>query len=193
MRFPCLPVQQVPLSFIFMTNSLIAVSWSTPELLYLFFHLLLQTNLLVRLITANGSTVTCSGFRTIPLRFGTWNCSWTFQLAPVSVPILGADFLRHHDLNVSVSRKKVFSDSSINGCKIDLPTSHPSPTSSFQAAFLSTPQCVSDLLSEFPDVLQSDGFTASTPRHNWFVITFFPTLARRFSPKLADWILLNSL
>ena len=59
----------------------------------------------------------------------------------------------------------MFSDSSINGCKIDLPTSHPSPTSSFQAAFLSTPQCVSDLLSEFPDVLQSDGFTASTPRH----------------------------
>ena len=119
----------------------------------------------VRLITADGSTVTCSRSRTIPLRFGTWNCSWTFQLAPVSVPILDADFLRHHDLNVSVSRKKVFSDSSINGCKIDLPTSHPSPTSFFQAAFLSTPQCVSDLLSEFPDVLQSDGFTASTPRH----------------------------
>jgi len=47
----------------------------------------------VRLITADGSTVTCSGSRTIPLRFGTWNCSWTFQLAPVSVPILGADFL----------------------------------------------------------------------------------------------------
>jgi len=34
-----------------------------------------------------------------------------------------------------------------------------------QAAFLSTPQCMSDLLEEFPDVLQSDGFTASPPRH----------------------------
>ena len=88
-----------------------------------------------------------------------------FQLAPVSVPILGADFLRHHDVSVSVSKKKVFSDSSVNGCKINLSTSHPSSTSPFQAAFLSTPQCVSDLLKEFPDVLQSDGFTASPPRH----------------------------
>ena len=34
-----------------------------------------------------------------------------------------------------------------------------------QAAFLSTPQCVLDLLKEFPDVLQSDGFTASPPGH----------------------------
>ena len=82
----------------------------------------------VRLLTADGSTVTCSGSRTIPLRFGTWSCSWTFQLAPVSVPILGADFLQHHDLCVSVSKKKVFSDSSVNGCKIDLPTSNPSTT-----------------------------------------------------------------
>ena len=125
----------------------------------------------------------------MPLRFGTW----TFQLAPVSVPILGADFLQHDDLSVSVSRKKVFSDSSVNGCKIDLSTSHPSPTSSFQAAFLSTPQCVSDLLSEFPDVLQSDGFTASTPRHLRFVITSLPILVRRFFPKPTGWILLNLL
>ena len=38
----------------------------------------------------------------------------------------------------------------------------PHSTSAMQAAFLSTPQCFSDLLQEFPDVLQSDGFT---PRH----------------------------
>ena len=113
------------------------------------------------MLTADGSTVICSGSRTMPLRFGTW----TFQLAPVSVPILGADFLQHHDLSVSVSTKKVFSDSSFNGCKIDLSTSHLSSASPLQAAFLSTPQCVSDLLEEFPDVLQSAGFTASPPRH----------------------------
>ena len=43
-------------------------------------------------------TVSCSGSRIIPLRFGSWNCSWLFQLAPASVPILGAGFLQHHDL-----------------------------------------------------------------------------------------------
>ena len=119
----------------------------------------------VRLLTADGSTLTCSGSRIIPLRFGTWNCSWTFQLAPVSVPILGADFLQHHDLSVNVRSKKVFSNSSSIGSRIDLSSSPVDSTTPMQAAFLSTPQCVSDLLEEFPDVLQSDGFTASPPRH----------------------------
>ena len=119
----------------------------------------------VWLLTADGSTLTCSGSRIIPLCFGTWNCSWTFQLAPVSVPILGADFLQHHDLSVNVRSKKVFSNSSSMGSRVDLSSSPPSSTSPMQAAFLSTPQCVSDLLEEFPAVLQSDGFTASPPRH----------------------------
>ena len=118
----------------------------------------------VQLLTANGSTLTCSGSRIIPLHFRTWNCSWAFQLAPVSVPILGADFLQHHDLSVNVRSKKVFSNSASRSFSIDLSSSPPS-TSSMQAAFLSTPQWVSDLLQEFPDVLQSDGFTAAPPQH----------------------------
>ena len=34
-----------------------------------------------------------------------------------------------------------------------------------QAAFLSTPQWMSDLLQQLPDVLQSDGFTAVPSGH----------------------------
>ena len=120
----------------------------------------------VQLLTADGSTLTCSGSRIMPLQFGTWNCSWTFQLAPVSVPILGADFLQHHDLSVNLRSKTVFSNSYSNGSKIVVPASSPvDATTPMQAAFLSTPKCVSELLEEFPDVLQSDGFTASPPRH----------------------------
>jgi len=119
----------------------------------------------VQLLTADGSTLTCSGSRIMPLRFGTWNCSWTFQLAPVAIPILGADFLQHHDLSVNLRSKTVFSNSYSNGSKIVIPSSPTDATTPMQAAFLSTPKCVSELLEEFPDVLQTDGFTASPPRH----------------------------
>ena len=47
-------------------------------------------------VTANGSAMTCNGFRIIPLLFSSKRFHWTFQLAPVSVTILGADFLPHH-------------------------------------------------------------------------------------------------
>ena len=46
-----------------------------------------------------------------------------------------------------------------------LPSEHQECLFLRQAAFLSTPKCVSELLGEFHDVLQSDGFTASPPRH----------------------------
>ena len=42
----------------------------------------------------------------------------------------------------------------------------PSPQPAFRrASFLSAPAQIQKLLSEFPDVLSSDGFTASKPRH----------------------------
>ena len=146
----------------------------------------------VRLLTADGSTLTFSGSRIIPLCFGTWNCSWKFQLAPVSVPILGADFLQHHNLSVNVRSQKVFSNSSSIGSRIDLSSSPVSSTAPMQAAFLSTPQCLSDLLEEFPDFLQSNGFTVL---HHIirFVITFSPTPDCRLLLKHADWTLLNLL
>ena len=65
----------------------------------------------VKLLTADGSTVSCSGSRVIPLNFGSSSFEWVFQLAPVSVPILGADFLLHHHLLVDVAGKKVFNNS----------------------------------------------------------------------------------
>ena len=52
----------------------------------------------VRLLTADGYPMICSGSRLIPLRFsfesGSRVYTWNFQLAPVSIPLLGADFLQ---------------------------------------------------------------------------------------------------
>ena len=46
------------------------------------------------------------------------------------------------------------------------PSSSPDSTSApLKANLLATPKCISDLLAEFPDVVSSDSFTASKPRH----------------------------
>ena len=115
----------------------------------------------VKLLTADGSTLACSGSRIIPLRFGTFSFEWLFQLAPVSVPVLGVDFLHHHNLLLDVANQKVFSSSSPSLCL----TSSPPLSSSLRANHLSTPKCIPDLLSKFTDVLSSNGFTASRPCH----------------------------
>ena len=75
----------------------------------------------VRLLTADGSSLMCSGSRIIPLGFGTHRFEWPFQLAPVAIPILVADFLKHFNLIQDVSNQRVFS--------ADSPTF---PPSSFQ-------------------------------------------------------------
>ena len=53
----------------------------------------------------------CSDTKIIPLRFscgaGSKVYTWMFQLAPVSVPLLGADFLEHFDLLVDIKGRKV--------------------------------------------------------------------------------------
>ena len=113
----------------------------------------------VKLLTADGSTLSCSGSRIIPLHFGSCSFEWLFQLAPVFVPILRVDFLRHHNLLLVVANQKVFSNSSPSLCL----SSSPPPSPSLRATFLSAPKGISDLLSNFPDVFSSDGFTASPP------------------------------
>ena len=65
----------------------------------------------VRLLTADGSLMVCSGTKIIPLQFscgaGSKVYTWTFQLAPVSVPLLRADFLEHFDLLIDTKGLKV--------------------------------------------------------------------------------------
>ena len=67
-----------------------------------------------KLLTAGGSLLPCFGACIIPLRFGSRHFSWTFQPAPVSVPILGSNFLRHHALLVDVARARVFDADSLD-------------------------------------------------------------------------------
>ena len=65
----------------------------------------------VCLLMADGSPMICSSSRIIPLQFfccsGSKVYTWNFQLAPVSVPLLGADFLKHFILLVDIKGHKV--------------------------------------------------------------------------------------
>ena len=119
----------------------------------------------VKLLTADGSSLTCSGSWVIPLCFGNHRFEWPFQLDPVTIPILGADFLKHYNLLLNISNQRVFSSDSPTSPSIVLPTSPDFKSAPLKANLLATPKCISDLLAEFPDVVSSDGFTASKPRH----------------------------
>ena len=63
------------------------------------------------LLNADGSPIFCSGSRLIPLRFSCGSrakiYTWKFQLAPVSVPLLGADFLKQFNFMVDIKGRKL--------------------------------------------------------------------------------------
>ena len=110
--------------------------------------------------------VSCNGERLIPLRFGSTSYEWSFQLAPVTVPILGANFLRHFRLLVDMAGQRVLDASTLLTVGSNAATLSESNT--LCATLLSTPEPIRQLLAEYPDVLSTDGFSAATPRHGIF-------------------------
>ena len=60
-----------------------------------------------RLMTADGKPLHCWGRRTCSVRTRTREFSWSFLLAPVAFPILGADFLSNFRLLVDISNKRL--------------------------------------------------------------------------------------
>ena len=119
----------------------------------------------VRLLTTGGTPLPCFGTHSILLQFGSRRFSWSFQLATFSVPILGSDFLRQHSFLVDVARAPVFDADSL---EVLSTVSSPSPLDTFCAHLQTAPREISKLLSEYPDVLSLDGFSASTLKHGVF-------------------------
>ena len=72
------------------------------------------------------------------LQFGSRRFSWSFQLASVSVPILGSDFLSNHALLVDVARAHVLDADSLD---VLSPLSSPSATDPFCAHLQTAPNC----------------------------------------------------
>ena len=69
------------------------------------------------LVAANGSTIRTYGTRNIPLCIGARRFVWSFVLANVSKPLLGADFLRANKLLVDLKGGRLVDGSHIHLCR----------------------------------------------------------------------------
>ena len=75
----------------------------------------------MRLQAANGSTIDTYGEKTLRLNIGMRrDYDWSFTLADVKIPILGADFLAHYQLAVNMNPRSL-SDTLTNICVIGTP------------------------------------------------------------------------
>lgn len=61
----------------------------------------------VNLITANGGSISTYGSRTISIHISGRAFTWDFIIADVNIPLLGADFLGHHNLLVDVANRRL--------------------------------------------------------------------------------------
>ena len=59
------------------------------------------------LTAANGSSIRTYGKRAVSLNFNNRHFRWTFTIAQVSQPLLGADFLRAHSLLVDIKGQRL--------------------------------------------------------------------------------------
>jgi Reverse transcriptase (RNA-dependent DNA polymerase) len=102
---------------------------------------------------ASGHGITCYGERQLDLCFSGRSFSWTFLLAAVEDPIIGADFLRHYRLMVNLA----------DGCLVEADTLRPlgsgtPPTGGgLMAALTATPPELRTLLSQYPEVVNAPG------------------------------------
>lgn len=114
-----------------------------------------------KLYAANGTEIKTYGIKTLDLNFGLRRQHrWSFVLANVKQPILGADFLSHYHLLVDVhERRLIDSVTSLNTVASLTIQEEPS---------IRTIDCknkYSDLLSEFPNVTKPMCFK-DTPSHS---------------------------
>ena len=108
-----------------------------------------------KLLTAGSSPLPWFGAPSIPQCFGSRPFSWSFQLAPFSVPILGSNFLCHHALLVDVARARVLDADSLDVLSA---VSSPAASDPFCAHLQQAPREIQKLLSKYPDVLSSRQF-----------------------------------
>ena len=99
-----------------------------------------------RLEAANGSNIPLHGAIDATIRLGSQSLPWTFLVADVSTPILGADFLSHHRLTVDMRRQILRTERGAQ-CAVG----SPADVNSIGIRMCTVPD-YRDLLREFPRV-----------------------------------------
>ena len=104
----------------------------------------------LRLVAANGSRIPTFGTSRLRVSVGGRLLDWTFVVADVMLPILGADFLAHYNLIVDVRRQRLLHASSLASTPIDT-----APGSLATHVTLLTDDYAS-LLQQYPDVFKPE-------------------------------------
>ena len=105
---------------------------------------------------ANGSTITTYGTRVVCLRFGQCNFQTRLIAADVSRPLLGADFLRTHNLLNDMRNCRLIEADTFSGIPCYVSTVTPTNLALIE---LSSNK-LQKLLNEFPDLLKPTFSTA---------------------------------
>lgn len=135
------------------------------------------------LTAANGTKIKTYGVTRIPLSFKCHKFYWSFTLADVDQPLLGADFLRAHSLLVDVKNKRLVNSEDLTSISMKSMSSKVSPHLN---SALSGKDCYGKLLAEFPEVT-IPSFRDRIPKHGveHFLKTEGPPVhsrARRLPP-----------
>ena len=124
------------------------------------------------LVAANRTPIETFGERSLQLTVGSLKLSWTFLLARVNRPILGADFLHHTGFLVDVRRKCLVRPESWDTARLQ-----PAPDAAGNVFHLQKPenQFIRWIRSSYPDIL-IPRFTEPTVKHG--VTLQMPTSGR---------------
>ncbi|MCH9663075.1 MAG: hypothetical protein K0U66_05395, partial [Gammaproteobacteria bacterium] len=112
------------------------------------------------LAAANGSTIRTFGTCTVPLHIGSHHFEWSFTIADVSQPILGADFLRNNALWVDLKGRRLIDATSY----ASIPTTISPATPPHLNAIANNDNEFQRLLASYPE-LTTPTFSDTTPKH----------------------------
>ena len=117
---------------------------------------------------ANGTSIQTFGLREVSLSFPGLKLVHNFLLADVRKPILGSDFFREHRLVIDIPGRRLFRASGVHGAPVDVevrakPASFTSDLCGLHCSL--TRDSVAAIFDDFPSVVSSPVYDASTPKH----------------------------
>lgn len=106
----------------------------------------------IKLVAANGTPIATYGCRRISIQIANCRYAWEFIIADVKTPLLGADFLGHHNLAVDIRNRRLldlqsFQTTSLMACVHD---------KNVNSCTITTKDPYDYLRREFPDVFKPE-------------------------------------
>ena len=130
----------------------------------------------LNLVSADGSAIRSWRKKKLNLQFGKRHFYWTFTLANVDRPILGADILSNKNLLVDISRRRLLDAATLQPFTSNLKVTD----SVICSTDLFNSKVYKDMLSEFPEIIGTDlkgGGSLHGTRHH--IVTSGPPVFAR--------------